>query len=183
MAVASAVIGIIGAVVSAYGSYRQGQYQKSLGEYQAKSAEQQADTAEQLALQAGDAEETSFKKRARAQWGTDIVNIAKSGVNMTGSPLMVMSEIAKETELEAYSIRRNAQINAVNSVYQGQLISNEAKATGNAGYQQGVYNTVGSLMQSGSSIYSSVSRNSGQKISNSSGWTGTNTSSKKVSGW
>lgn len=147
------IIMAVGAGVSAYGSYSQGRYQKKLGEYQAKTAMTQAKTNEQIALQAGASEEASFRKKARAQWGANIVNIAQSGVNMIGSPLMVMAEIAKETELEAWQIRRNAQIKSFSSLYQGLVVASETKATGRSGYRQGLFGAAGTLMQGGSDIY------------------------------
>ncbi len=145
MAATATVMAIGSTLLSAYGTYQQGAYQKGMGEYQAKVAERDA----QSTLEAGASQEASFRKKARAQRGSNIVNIAKSGVAMKGSPLLVMTEIARETEDEAYNIRRNAQVTADN--YRSQ--AGAYRLAGSYAYKQGLIGAGATLMQGGSNAY------------------------------
>ncbi len=134
-----------GTALSAASAYQQGRYQNAMSKYQARVSEQDAN--EQL--MAGAEEEASFRKKARAQWGTNIRNIGMSGVTMTGSPLLVMSEIAEETELEANNIRRTGQVQANRSLSNASAY----RISGKNAYQQGIMGAGATLMQGGSKVY------------------------------
>jgi hypothetical protein len=151
---------MIGATaLSAYGQYQQSRYQSSMAKASAKVAEQQGERNAQLALQEGAQREASLRKKARAQQGTNIKNIAMSGVTMTGSPLLVMTETAKEVEEEAYGIRRSAQISADTARYQGQLSAWGYEQQAQQARTGGYLGTAATLMQGGSSIYKNVKIN------------------------
>ncbi len=172
------VYGIV-AALGAYGAYQQGEYQKEMGEYQSDIADINADVVTkqsekeaQLILQQGAQEEASFRRKARIQRGTNIKNIAMSGMTMTGSPLLVMNEIAEQTELEAYGIKRSAKTAAGNTIYQGKLSAlglrqsgSEARSSGSYAYKQGVIGAGSTLMQGASKIYKSYKMNQKPKIS------------------
>jgi len=121
---------ILQAASSAYGYYSQGRAEKQaadynarMAEYQAKAAERQAKWAEyNAALAQQEAEKKARKKelererllaRQRAKYG-------KSGVQLEGTPLLVMEETGRLLdediadilyggELEAYNYRMHAQ--------------------------------------------------------------------------
>jgi len=101
MAYAAAIAAIAGAAVSAYGSYKQGQYQKSAAEYNAKIAERDAELARRKA--AYDAETSAEKYKVLM--GKQRALYAKAGVDITsGSPLLTMSYQAEQAERDRRAI-------------------------------------------------------------------------------
>jgi len=145
MAVAGLIIAAVGAAISAAGAAQQSKYQKSMGEYQSKVS---AQNAQQVMDQAA-GEEASFRKKARAQWGSNIAGIGASGMRMQGSPLLIMSEFEAETEKEAGNITSGALSRAGDYMTQGSMYG----AAGKNAYSQGMMGAGATLLQGASSIY------------------------------
>jgi hypothetical protein len=178
----AALVMAIGTGISAYGQMQQGAYQNELLQYNAQVNKINAEVAQEELnrqageeLQAGAQKEAAFRKKAAAMEGTNIKNIALSGINLKGSPLLVMNDIAEQTELEAYGIHRTAQINAASLIYRGKLAAaglNQQSAmdlmAGQNASQQGWLGAAATLMQGGSRVYGNVSKPNAAVISNAS---------------
>ncbi len=129
-------VALAGIGISAYGAYQEGQYQKDYGKYVVAQTEQdiltlksqvdrQTGLAESIAqenikrtLQAGAEEEAAFREIAEITEGANMLAIARSGIIMKGSPLLVMNDIALKSEEEAIEIRYKADIQAEDIEYQ-----------------------------------------------------------------
>lgn len=171
---------MVGATLfSAWGSYQQGQYQQELGDYESEMAdvnakmviEQSEDEAQRI-LQQGAQEEAVLMKKYRQERGTNIKNLAMSGITLSGSPLLVMNEIAEETNLQALGIRDTARRSASDILYKGKLTAagilqsgNESKISGKYAYGQGLLGAGATLMQGGSMAYSQYQKTKTPKIS------------------
>jgi hypothetical protein len=167
------VVAVVGTAVSAASAYQQGRYQKAAGKYQAKIAQEDANEA----LRAGAEEEASFRKKARAQWGSNISNIGTSGISMGGSPLLVMSEVAEETEMEALNVRRGSGLQA------GRLMSQSSiyESSGKQAYNQGLMRAGGTLMQGAGEFVSASSKPKAYRGASSAGYAGMGGASQFVS--
>lgn len=75
-----------------------------------KAEEQAARYNRDLALAEGAREEERIRSAAADRRSRNIVNVAKSGVRMEGSPLAVLAENAERAEREALEVRRSAQV-------------------------------------------------------------------------
>jgi hypothetical protein len=132
----AAALAIVDIGIKVLGNLQQGQMESQQAEQDAVLKEEQASITEQQGVSdaarvesVGAEEETAFRKGARFQKGQNILNIARSGVLMEGSPLKVMNEIALETEKEALGIRFGAKQKASDIKYQS-LLNARALKTG-----------------------------------------------------
>ncbi|MCD6376504.1 MAG: hypothetical protein J7L94_13310 [Caldisericaceae bacterium] len=87
--------------VSAYSSYATGQAQNNAAEANAKAAERKAEYDEQI-----------HRERVKQLLSKQRAMIGKSGLEMSGSPLLLMEDTAKQGELDALAIRYGGKINA-----------------------------------------------------------------------
>jgi hypothetical protein len=103
----------VSTAMGAYGMYAQGQQQKAQAEYQAAVANNNAIIAEQNAqdaLQRGRVEEQQHRLKVAQMKGTQRSVLAASGVQVdTGSALDVVADTAMMGELDALTIRNNAE--------------------------------------------------------------------------
>lgn len=108
MSLVALIIALIGAGVSAYSSYQQGQAQSAMANYNALIARQNADlTAKQMELQKGETDIAVKRHRAKTERtkATQRALFGKAGVEAKGSPLLLAEETATEAELDALVIR------------------------------------------------------------------------------
>jgi hypothetical protein len=138
--IAAAVTAIIGAGVSAYGMYAQGQAQKKMADYNAKIQGQAATTRRQQAAFEAD----RLRERNRLLAGAQIAGASKSGLDISGSVSDVMNDSAVSGEM-----------NALAAIYKGEVTANQynasaelSKAQGDAAVQSSYYNA-GSTLLSG----------------------------------
>lgn len=106
--IVAAIATVIGAGISAYSAYAQGQAQSRMAAYNALIARQNAELAsEQIEIARKEKEITEARQRREAErkiaaqkplW-------AKAGVTMEGTPLIVEAESLTEAELDALAIR------------------------------------------------------------------------------
>lgn len=147
LAVASLVVTAIGAGVSAYGAYQQGQTAKSTAEYNAKLQEQQAQNAELENRQNMQRMQLQNERTLASQR----VNYAAAGLEIgNGTPLQVQADTAKQLTLNMLDQNR-----AANS--QEQSLYAQAGATQWAGQQYataGMLSAGGSLLQGAGSFAS-----------------------------
>jgi len=92
---------LIGTAVTAGSTVLQGFAAANQAEAQAKFQRREARMQEAAAA----AEEESFRRSARRLRGRQLVQIAKSGGDLSGSPLEVFADSAAEAELDAQAIR------------------------------------------------------------------------------
>ncbi len=132
-------VSLAGTALGAYGSYQEGEYQKDYGRYTVAQTEQdiitkkaqierQTGLAEAVAqedikraLQSGAEEEAAFREAAKITEGANMLAIARSGIIMKGSPLLVMNDIAKKAEQEELEMRYQTEVRASDIEYQKEL--------------------------------------------------------------
>lgn len=93
---ATAALGVMAA-----GSIVSGIQKGKIAKYNAKVSEQAAISAEKKA----EFDETAHRERVRKALSTQRTRIAKSGIDITGSPLLAVEESAAAGELDALAIR------------------------------------------------------------------------------
>lgn len=161
--------------LNAISQYQAGKYYGALGEAQKKQANIDASLTEKegkldslKVLDAGAREEASFRKKAEATRGSNILAIARSGIIMEGSPLRVMNEVAMETEREALGIRTYSINTAADIDYQAKMNARNLRISGEYAYNEGkfkkkqsYYGAGASLLQGAASLVKSGSSASG----------------------
>lgn len=165
MAVASAVIGLAGAGVSAYGQMQAGESRSQAASYRAQVAENNREIAErnaQLVMQAGDTAATNLGLKVRAKVGAQKAAQGASGIDVnSGSAADVRAGTEEIGMLDALTVRSNAAKDAY-----GELVkatSEEANASlsrQEATYaeQAGEIGAAGTLLSGASSVAGSFGR-------------------------
>lgn len=135
---------IAGTALSAASAVKQGNAQKSMMDYNARVAERQG----QMARQAADLEEARQRNRTDKLLSSQRAAVAASGLDLEGSPLLVMEESAAQSELDALLIRHSG------SVAEAQANSQAAadRMSGRAAKMQGYYSAGASLLSGASSV-------------------------------
>ena len=132
----SAIVAIVATVVSTAASTAAAVYTSN----QAASArEYEADVAATNAQQAqlaAEAEAGDRRRRARYLLGTQLAATGQSGLDVEGSPLLVMMDSAVQEDLEARRIRYRGYLQATGSAQASALARYEAGQTRTAGYMQ-----------------------------------------------
>jgi hypothetical protein len=110
--IAAAVVAIVATAASTYIAYESSQQQasnaKKIAKYNAAVAENQATAAEQAA--AADAD--LIRDRARRVRAAAIARVGGSGLALQGSPLEVLAEDARQTELDALRTKHAGALRA-----------------------------------------------------------------------
>lgn len=106
--IAGIVVSAIGAGVSAYSAYQQGQaisQQSALNALIAKrNAELAAEKANLLKMST-ELESEKFRKQAKLLKASQETLYAKSGVSMAGTPIVVMAETQRQADIDDIAIR------------------------------------------------------------------------------
>ena len=130
VSVAVAVVGLIGAGVSAYGSYAAGENAEEAADYNAKRQERAAADA----LQRGSVDAAQIKERTRKLIATQIANSGASGFDTsTGTPLDLSVEAKGYGELDALTTINNAQRVGAGGKAQAELDRFQGRAASSAG--------------------------------------------------
>ena len=147
-----AVASVASAGISAYSSYQSGQATKRLMNYNAALAEQDAMVKERdgrLLANAQRAQNQRLLARQRSLY-------AKSGVDMTATPLLVEAEQAGQLEMAALEVERQGTIAAGQSRQQAVI----DRMQGTAASRAGALNAAGTILQgigSAASTYRGIS--------------------------
>lgn len=132
-----AVAGIIGAVTSAAGTVVSMVGQRRAAEAEAAASKYQADQSRLLAedaLKRGAAEEQAKRRETAALEGRQRAVMAASNLDLTsGSPLTVLTDTALLGELDAQTVKNNAQREATQHRAQAGLYDMQSKAQSSAG--------------------------------------------------
>lgn len=130
LATIAAVAATAGAGASAYGSYQQSKAAKNAATYNAAISRNNAIIAERQAddrITQGKQEENTFRKQLAQLKGKQRSIYAGSGVVVDeGSPLDTLMETAELGEIDAFTIRRNAEREAYGIRNQAQNFTNQA---------------------------------------------------------
>lgn len=128
-------VAILGSGLQAYGAHAQG-----------VAAQRAADYNAELDLAQGREEAKRIRRIGERNIAKTRVNVSKAGVAMSGSVLLAIDEAIQVNERDALQTEQNARNSANLLRYQGRA----AKHAGNIG-------ATASLIQSGSSLFSSFS--------------------------
>lgn len=142
---------IIGAGISAYSQYKEGQDSAEAARYNAEVSRRNAEMSATMIEQSGALEVEQKGKEARTFLGTQKAKYGGLGVELTGSPLDVMIGTAANFELDKQIIEYNTKANALKTRYGGES---------QAGYDEklaSIYETSGTL-RAGSTILTSASK-------------------------
>lgn len=155
LAVLAPIAGVLGAVASAgvgiYGamqSRQQSNYQAAAMAANAQAQEYNAQWARQTANSDARLQETQNKRML----GSQIAAIGASGVDMSGSPLDLLAETVSESKIQEENTRRTGQFNAQGYQFQADSMRSQAAATRRAGNAQ----MVGGLFSAGTSLLTST---------------------------
>jgi hypothetical protein len=128
---------VVGAVTSFLGARQEGQQQQNQANYQAAIARNNAQIAQNNKITAlrlaedarkrGEAEAQTFSERVRRLQGTQRATLAANGVLVdSGSALDITQETAETGQLDALTIRSNAEREALG--FQNQAVNFEAQS-------------------------------------------------------
>lgn len=130
LAIAAIGSSIIGTGVSVMGAQQQAAAQRQQADYAAAVAQNNKTLAERAAndaLQRGQIEEANQRRKTEALKGRQRAVLAANGVALdTGTPLDVLSDSAGFGELDALTVRANAEREALGFRTQGMNFQNEA---------------------------------------------------------
>lgn len=159
LAIAGMVASGLSAVGGAVGSVMQGRQQAGQANYQAAVARNNAILADRnakLAIQAGDVKEQAKRRETAGLIGAQRAAYAAHGVDVNvGSPVDIQSDTAMLGELDALTIRNNAQREAYGYKIQGDSAGAEAGLFGQQAQGDmlaGWVGSVGSLIGGASSV-------------------------------
>ena len=167
-----AVAGLVGGVMSAYGTYTQGQETKRAQNYNASMNENEAALTRYGAQRENDIikqnavlNEYRARKQLTADVGTMGSRYAKAGVTMSGSPLNVIADSISNAELDISINKWNAEnqvsVNTYNSEVAARQKESEAKMRrmyGTSAATNATYGAVGTLLSSATQYGSALSK-------------------------
>lgn len=141
LAAIPAWVQVAGAAVSAVGSIMSAQKQASMYEQNARVNEQNAllmtaQATEQERRQRAGLEELKARQR---------VGVAKSGVTMNGTPLLVAEDITGQGELDALTIRYNGEMKSNDQKYQAAVNRYQASEAKTSGYFKAATSILGGM--------------------------------------
>lgn len=140
---AADVAAVGGAVASAAGAVSAGQSQSAMANYNAMVAQRDAEQAKVAAQ----FEETRQRQTAAALRGSQRAAFSKAGLQLEGSPLLVMAESQEEAEMDALVLRHSGSVAEARSRSQAALDRLQGKSARAAG-----------VIGAGSSLLTGVSR-------------------------
>lgn len=149
MAYATATYALIAAAVAAAGTVYSGVQQKKAADTNAAISEQNAIAAQQKAAYDEQMHREGVKKLLSAQRAL----YGKSGVEMAGSPLLVMEDTAAQGELDALAIRYGGDVNAARN-----------RSAANLSRMQGSTAMTASYFQAGSTLLSGAASAKGDQL-------------------
>ena len=168
---ALALLGLIGAGISAYGQYQQGQESKQASMYNASVMEQEASMARagaerenEITRQNAVLNEYRQRKQMAYSIGSQVGGYAKSGVSVsTGSPLDVMADSISNAELEIQMGQWNAKNEMAMNTYNTEIGARNRESSAKLQRMYGIsnaknanYQAVGTLLSSGSKYGSAL---------------------------
>jgi hypothetical protein len=136
---------VAASVVSAIGSISRANSQAKMMERNASIADQNAALFTQQAAE----EERRKRVQLNALLGHNRTAVAKSGVTMSGTPLLVEEDTVMQGELDALTIRYNGELKANNQRYQASMGRYQAEETRSQGYMSAAGSILGGVASYG----------------------------------
>jgi cell wall-associated NlpC family hydrolase len=147
---------VAAAAVSAVAAVQQGQATSKMAKYNAQVMENQAVAERQKAA----LEEQRHRARTTKLLSTQRALIAKSGLDLEGSPLLVMEDTAAQSELDSLLIRYNGEMGANRAQSQAGLDRMRASSASTGGYLSAGASLLNGVSRMGS-IYGPTAASSG----------------------
>jgi len=144
MAVAAAVVGVVGGLASAFGAGKAGMEAKEASDFNSSLKNSQAIEA----IQEGQENERRARIASGKQIGGERAAIAASGIKSEGSALDVLQESASNAELDALTIRHQSQLKAWSyemGAKADQMEGQSAQTRAGYGVASGLLGGIGSL--------------------------------------
>lgn len=134
-----------GAGISAAGAYQQGKYQNEVARSNAQTQQAMANDA----IARGEIAEQNHRRQVAQVQGDQRAAMGANNVDMTsGSMSGILQDTAQMGELEALTIRSNAQREA----YGHNVAATNYRAEGNMAKTAGMYNAAGTLLSTAGSV-------------------------------
>ena len=131
-------------LMGAAGSIQQGQAEQEAADYNADVARQSA----QASLDKADYDETIHREKVRKLLSSQRAAYGAAGVDMAGSPLLVLEDTAAQGELDAKAIRYGGEVEAKQKLSQAEIYELTGKNAKTASY----YKAGTSLLSGGASM-------------------------------
>lgn len=143
------MISAIGAAVSVVSAIGSGMAQRDSAKYNAQVAENNAIAARQQATANAEAQQ----RDARLRIGQMEANYASSGVSLEGSPLEILEQSARNSEMDRLTILYGGELRAGNYGAEAQLNKSRASSAMTSGFIR-----AGSELMSGAARYGQLTR-------------------------
>lgn len=142
------IFGGVGDIIGGIGSFQEGNAQKAMGNYNATIYEQQAATerTNQQLL------EYQKRKTIKSQLGTQVANVGKSGIKMSGSPLEVQLDSMANASLDLAIDKYNSDVKAAGYQSSANMSRWEGKQAKKASYLKGGLSILSGVTKIGTSI-------------------------------
>lgn len=140
--------GIFGDMLGGLGSFLEGKAIEKMGNYNATIYEQQAATertSQQLL-------EYQKRKVIKSQLGTQVANVGKSGIKMSGSPLEVQLDSMANSNLDLAIDKYNSDVKANAYQNQANMTRYEAKQAKKKAYTKGALSMLSGAVKIGTAI-------------------------------
>ena len=131
-------------VLSAYGQYEQGKYQEQVGKNNAIMQNRMAENA----MQRGQQEEQRHRMRVAQMKSDQRAAFGASGRDISGSALDIIGDTAQMGELDAMTLRSNAETEA----YGHKVAAVNSRAEGKLARQKGKFAAMNTLLTTGSKV-------------------------------
>lgn len=141
MAVASAILSLVGGVIGMMGQMQAAQAQKNALNYQAQIDERNAKTA----LQQSEQDQEDKRRENMRQLSSIRAAYGNNGLQLAGSPLEVITDTALEQELDVQKIGYQGKLRAQGYREQAGINRAAAKNAGSAGIISGVSSLIGGI--------------------------------------
>lgn len=149
---------VISGGLQAYGQYEQGQAAYEAAKYQAQVERNNATAERNKAIQErqkGEQEAAQKRREVARIIGQQRANVGASGVEMSGSPLDVLTDTALQGALDVAMIRHNAEIKARDREFTAQNFDAQSELTmmgGRAARRAGTISALGTAVSTGSTF-------------------------------
>lgn len=138
LAYAAIAATVLSTAVTVYAGAQQASQQAKIAKQQAKIAQEAGERDAQIREQQAGFDERQTRRKLAFLQGQQTADFAAAGLETTsGSPLLHEIDFAKQSELEALSIKWAGRVGADSSRYAGMAQSTIARATARA-YQSGI---------------------------------------------
>ncbi len=138
------ILGGVSSLVSASGAIQEGEAAQEAAEYNAEVMRQSA----QASREKAEYDETIHRDKVRRLLSSQRASYGAAGVDMAGSPLLVLEDTAAQGELDAKAIRYGGEVEARQKLSQAEIYEQQGKNARREGYAK----AGSSLLSGGASV-------------------------------